>query len=160
MKTEGTILICNQNISFPSSKFQFVVGLDQVGLGLGQVRLGLGQVGFGLAYCLINVHKNSPKKCPRNVIQKMSTKSHPKRRHFVDIFVHEMSPKVSTRCHPFCPRNVTYYVHEMSATHVQLEMAKKILLNYVLYTDRNIFDDSYYLISVPLKMTVAMYLYL
>ena len=46
----------------------------------------------------------------------MSTKSHPKRRHFVDIFVHEMSPKVSTRCHPFCPRNVTYYVHEMSAT--------------------------------------------
>ena len=46
----------------------------------------------------------------------MSTKSHQKRGHFVDIFVHEMSPKVSTRCHPFCPRNVAYYVHEMSAT--------------------------------------------
>ena len=50
----------------------------------------------------------------------MSTKSHPKRGHFVDIFVHEMSPKVSTKCHPFCPRDVTYYVHKMSATPMSL----------------------------------------
>ena len=53
-----------------------------------------------------------------------------------------------------------YWCYSYSSWHVQLEMAKKILLNYVLYTDRNIFDDSCYLISVPLKMTVAMCLYL
>ena len=46
----------------------------------------------------------------------MSTRSHPKRGHFVDIFVNEMSPKVSMKCHLFCPRDVTYYVHDMSAT--------------------------------------------
>ena len=38
----------------------------------------------------------------------MSTKCHPKRGHFVDKSVHEMSPLLSTRCHQLCPRNVCH----------------------------------------------------